>query len=377
MFLRFTALQTALLALVLAFGWQASTVQFNYGGDWSALFCAGERFANAPELPPVYRFRNSFGYDGQVYRMIAHDPLFQRGLDRYIDSPRVRYRRILIPGLAHVLALGQTAWIDAAYHALILLFTALGAYWSAQWAARAQWPPLTGVLFLLVPATLVSLDRSTVDGALAALVVGSVLYSDDRERRPWALSLVLAAACMCRETGLILVAAAVVKHFRLSYLLATIPFFAWSAFVQQHTDTDAFGLLRWIPFQGWVERMWQPRLTAPGLTGWIVLGFDTAALGATGLALWMIWRWRQYWLAEPGLWLQAIPVAFVSYPEIWSEPYAFGRTMTPFYLMLALVGVLRREARWAAPMGLVTLATLLPLAAQGKGIVRGLWEALR
>src|SRR5205807_1962513 len=71
----------AFLAVVLSFGCQALTVRYNFHGDWSALFYAG---AIRP-LPPAverehsYQIPNSYGWDGQFYHFVAHDPLLRNG----------------------------------------------------------------------------------------------------------------------------------------------------------------------------------------------------------------------------------------------------------------------------------------------------------
>src|SRR5438105_15265906 len=84
----------ALLAALLAFCWQALTVHYNYGGNWTGLFCTGARFIAPPaalDSEHIYRFRNADGYDGQMYHYMAHDPFLTRGFQSAMDSPRVRY----------------------------------------------------------------------------------------------------------------------------------------------------------------------------------------------------------------------------------------------------------------------------------------------
>ena len=172
----------ALFALACALsllGWQALTVRFSYGGNWTALFCTGSRYRPPPAAlagEHIYIFRDAAGYDGQAYHYIAHDPWFRRGFAANIDAPRFRYRRILVPALAWLVAAGRDQAVDAAYIGVTIGFVLLGAWWMAQ--AGRPWMALT---FALVPAVLVSIDRLTVDVALAALCVGFVLYS--RERR--------------------------------------------------------------------------------------------------------------------------------------------------------------------------------------------------
>src|SRR5215467_13188673 len=133
----------ALAATFIVLGWQAATVHFNYGGNWSGLFCTGAIYGAPPELADehLYLFAKA-GWDGQYYHDIAHDPLVRRELWKYIDAPRLRYRRILVPALAHVLALGCPNRIDWAYRIVILAFLFVGAYWLSRIAVRFQRRPV-------------------------------------------------------------------------------------------------------------------------------------------------------------------------------------------------------------------------------------------
>ena len=140
-----------------------------------------------------------------MYHYIAHDPWITRGAVTAMDDPALRYRRILVPALAWALALGRDSAIHAAYFAVILGFVFLGVYWLARAMLIQGRHPAWGLMFVLMPAALVSMDRMTVDVALAALTVGFVLYSSDEGPR-WKLLLILACAALARETGLLLTA---------------------------------------------------------------------------------------------------------------------------------------------------------------------------
>src|SRR5437868_7133213 len=123
----------ALLATACLASWQALTVRYSYGGNWSALFCTGSTIEVIPpalKSENIYRLPDSVGYDGQFYHLIAHDPLLRRNFSAFIDDPRYRYARILVPGLAFLLAFGQDARIDAAYLCVVWLAIFLGAYWT-------------------------------------------------------------------------------------------------------------------------------------------------------------------------------------------------------------------------------------------------------
>ena len=163
----------ALLALFISLLWQFSTVRYNFGGNWTALFCTGQVERIPPELQAhTYTFPGK-GYDGQMYRYVAHDPFLGRGYQSYVDAPRLRYRRLLVPGLALAFAGGRQGLIDGSYIAVTGMFVLLGAYWLSRWATVNELHPAWGLAFLLVPGTLVSMDRMTVDGSLAALCVAA------------------------------------------------------------------------------------------------------------------------------------------------------------------------------------------------------------
>ncbi|MEN6608474.1 MAG: hypothetical protein ABFD60_14605, partial [Bryobacteraceae bacterium] len=234
-----------LLAAVLGFGWQALTVHANYGGNWTGLFCIGSEMIPPPPSAAqgLYVFQGTPGYDGQFYRIIARDPFLRTDAPEHIDSPSLRYRRILMPVAAWLLSGGQSGLADGAYLAVNLLFVALGAWWLSQCAVLAERHAAWGLAFLAVPAVIAALDRVVLDGALAALIIGFVLYLKTEER--WKLYGVLVAAALLRETGVVLAAGLCLsllfrRRFRevLLFASAVLPTFAWYVYVHFHTHTN-------------------------------------------------------------------------------------------------------------------------------------------
>jgi hypothetical protein len=167
-----------LIAALAAFSWQFLTVHYNYGGNWTALFCI------APHMPVplflkserLYIFQNSNGSDGMVFHLTAHDPWVRHGSAEAIGGTAYRYRRILVPALAWCLAIGHDAWVHTAYYTVILASVFWGMYWLSLLLARDGRHPAWGMLFALTPATLTSIDRMTVDIAVAALDHFLILY---------------------------------------------------------------------------------------------------------------------------------------------------------------------------------------------------------
>src|SRR5712664_3738169 len=92
----------ATLALILGFCWETTLVYTLYGGNWTSLFYHRQdsRLPEEPAFANTYKFPDELGYDGQYYRIIAHDPFLNRGSVRYLDSASFRARRILVPLLA-------------------------------------------------------------------------------------------------------------------------------------------------------------------------------------------------------------------------------------------------------------------------------------
>ena len=55
------------------------------------------------------------------------------GRPPFVDNPRLRWRRILVPALAWLCALGQSDFVDSAYFGVLLGFVFLGAYWLSRY----------------------------------------------------------------------------------------------------------------------------------------------------------------------------------------------------------------------------------------------------
>jgi hypothetical protein len=378
----------ALLATILAFAWQALTVQFNFDGNWSALFQTGAAWA----LPPgqvfenTYRFENSGGFDGQFYRYIAHDPLLSKNFQGFVDFPRLRWERILVPGLAYVVALGQDRFIDAAYSAVVLAFVFLGSFWLAQYFQRHKRSAAWGLAFLLVPTVTISIERLTIDIALTAFCIGFALYAE--RQQGWQTYVILTLAPLARETGIFLIAAYVLyqlsrKHWRGAILAAAtaLPFLLWFLFVRAHTGP---GPVEWgnflpsLPFQGILLRTFQPlwlvnhetwKQTLAGL-------LDHAALLGVWFALFVsvrLLRRRKWSPLEFSIGAFALLAVLLANLFTWGEAYAFGRYLSPLLAWLAMIGLVERRLSLALPLCLVTLRVVAQITPQALGIVAGIF----
>lgn len=374
----------ALLCGLAALAGQALTVRYNYGGDWSGLFATGAQVALPPELAfeQVYRFRNDPGYDGQFYHLIAHDAFFLNGYQKHVDNPRLRWRRILIPGLAYVLALGEAEYVDFNLIGVNLAFVVLGAYWLSRYVAHYGFHPGWGLLFPLTPAVLVSLDRSTVDTALAALAVGFGLYG--AAAPSWLIYPVLAAAPLARETGVVLTGAWCLHRLlqrdwrgAAAGALAALPALAWVAFVHSRTAADHTVFASPWPLAGLLSRTLHPFQYSTH-TAWLLKAALLDYLAVLGVWAALALALRLLKKGKPGpleiaVWLFAgIFVLFLQQPQAWAETYAFGRTMSPLLICLALLAVARRFYWNLVPLAMALPRVLFQLGPQWKGILRGI-----
>ena len=366
--------------------WLALTVRYNYGGNWTGLYCTG---ANQP-VPrhliseTIYAQSLSGGYDGQFYHYIAHDPLGRTRLREYIDAPQLRYRRILVPGLAYLVAVGRGRFVDAAYVTVVLGFVFLGCYWIGRFAVLHRRHPLWGLLFLAMPAVPISIDRMTVDVALAALCVGFAVFAAEGRSRP--LFLLLIAAPLARETGLALTAAYCLwallrKDGRRAIFgaLSVLPFAAWCLYVQLHFGAQGFG---WLSAQflrdlaGVVLHPypypWGPVKNA------VVISADLLALAGCLAAIGLAFRFgvkRSGTLLECLVLVEGVVglgLALFGSRDVWVQAYGYARVLSPLLVFLALRSLKRRSWSDLAPVLLVLPRIGMQVFPQVVAVLRGL-----
>jgi len=373
----------ALLAVAAAFLWQLATVHFNYGGNWTALFCIRPSMPRPAFLAPenLYLFSGTEGYDGQVYHLIAHDPWMRKGAPAAIAGAAFRYQRIFVPALAWTLALGDDARVHAAYFSVILGFVFLGVYWLARFAATVGRSPAFGFAFLFAPATLVSLDRMTVDVALAALCAAFALYAP---RSVLKTALVLACAALTRETALPIIAAYaifLIARRRFAHALlasaSVLPAAAWYIAVSRLGRSDAPDYLS-FPFAGLVNRFLHPALySISPFKNAAATTFDYFALAGVVLAFVLSAHLALRRRSNPrafAIYALALAAMLIGSRSVWEDAYAFGRVLTPWMLLLACEYLADRPWLGLAPMLLCDPRLALNLFAQVKGVAAGLFR---
>jgi len=358
-------------AIAVVSAWQAILVHRS-GSNWTVLFCAGDKFTVPPQLAceHIHQLHNSPGYDGQFYHYVAHDPFLRRGFAPYFDSARLRYNRILMPLVAHLLALGDDRWVDCSYFAVELLAVFLGTYWLSRYSANQSRSFVWGLGFLFVPAVLVSNDRMTVDGVLASLCVAFVLFAE--RRIDWKVYIVAMLAFLTRETGGILAAACCLwllsnRRYVAAMLFATsaLPAILWYAFVIHKTNAQPLSTLvvdgaHRVPIGAVVEHFFSfpfaelaNRLLHP--TNYISCNY----LAALGIALAIALSIR---LALRPL-RDARAIAIYMFAILTSLVYVgdvngFGRVASPLLLLLTTISMSEGDITFAVPLIATALAVI-------------------
>jgi hypothetical protein len=381
-----------LLGVALLWSFQFLTVHYNYGGNWTALFRIGPQMPVPDFLKSenLYIFQGTQGYDGQVYHLIAHDPWMSKGSAAAITGAAFRYQRILVPALAWTVALGQDRWIHPAYFAVILVFAFLGVYWLGLFSTRLGHSPAWGLVFTVTPATIVSLERMTVDIALAAFTAGIIFYiGEPPASRPsgkgpgWRIAILLTGAALTRETALPIIAGYSLYLFSRKQIQSAIltaatalPAVAWFVYLVRIEPSAVSSYINWIPLSGFVERVSHPPVYAgPAWKAAIGMTCDYLALAAIAVALILAARLAllRMWNAPTAvLYCLAIAAIFIGSRGVWEEAEAFGRVLTPLLLLTAVPYFSQRSWIAFAPMLLVDAPIALTLWQQIAGIARGL-----
>ena len=374
----------ALIGIVAVLIWQALTVHYNFAGNWSGLFCAGEKFLPPPaalEFEHTYRIPNSMGYDGQQYHIMAHDPFLTRGFQSSLDVARFRYRRIFVPLAAWTLALGQDRFIDFTYYALSWTAIFLGIWWTARMAVDQGMHAAWALLFLFTGGAVATIDRMLMDGVVLAEVAGVVYCAS---RKQWRATFVLAVvAALTREVGLVTVGGLVgwlafERRFRLAAAMAAacVPAFAWYVYVFSRTTpmTDTF--VAPAPFLALMRRIVTPfHYTDIPVVNVLSTVFDYCALA--GLVWAIVYAAINFrpWLHSVQGWIGfafVALIAVVSNATIYDDPYGYTRLFSPSIYITGIDGF--RTRSWKALMPLALTAPRVGLLVTGQilRVVRGL-----
>jgi hypothetical protein len=362
-------IQVALAGMLIVILWQFLVVA-GHGWNLTALFCVGDGYPPPPALQPsLYQYRNTPGFDAQFYLYIAHDVRDEQGFSEYLDNKTLRLRRILFPALAALLSFGQPSWVTPAYVVVMWLAVLIGMYALARLCTHWGLPPVLGLCFLLIPATIISVDRMMPDVGIALATV--LLLLALAEDRLWIALLALTVAPLFRETGLAFTGAwglwfALRGMWSKAVLggLTAIPALAWMAWLRQQYGADGSFWFGW-PFEGILRRLTLYDFTqGPSFIFKLTLVLEY--LGAVGVALSFVaaialWLRGERSLALLAALVYTLGISFFAKEDMWWDAYCYTRTAGPVAVILALIALQSRRWWLAVPMLLATPRIALQL----------------
>ncbi|MDY7012712.1 MAG: hypothetical protein SVX43_03770, partial [Cyanobacteriota bacterium] len=240
---------------------------FKFGGNIYGFFRIGSILPLSPYLDRqnALIFQGELGFDGQQFLSLAFDPfLHDPDTLSTLDSPRLRYRRILYPFLGYCLGFGNLQLIPyvlIGINVLAIIFLVWLVGQDLKQTGRSTWQSL-GVL--CIPGVWIVLVFSTAD-LLNSLLGVAALYGYKKQKKGFC-GLAIAAAFLTKEISVMLGVALLLSSIReknwqqIPYLVAAfIPATIWHTYVLFKLRSQGFlGVAENLgyPFIGIGQKIW-------------------------------------------------------------------------------------------------------------------------
>jgi hypothetical protein len=292
-----------------------------------------------------------FGSDGQQYLIVAHDPLLLRGdMVRFIDAPRYRYGRILLPGVSAASCAGQSRCIPYAILAWNLVFATMIGAIAALLAhdRKVHWG--WGMVLAASGAIVCATDIATTEVCAQAFGLLGVLLATRGRVAPAAVA--FACAALGRETyGLVpfgfAAAAWLERRYRdiAAYALSVVPIIGWMIYIRPRTAIPGVdvggGVNLGFPLRGLATHV-QQFIHDPAVTGGTVSALLVAVPLLIAMARHLGWLRRDH----SGLALSGalfVGLGLLAVDAVWVRPGGFARGLDFLYPSLILCALARGD----------------------------------
>ncbi len=338
--------------------WQAET-------GFSALVRFGHEW-DARRLPAVVAHPHAIvadaGYDGQFYAQLAVDPnVLAPEVQRALDLPQYRARRILLPAIAHVFGCGS-AWAALNIFALLNL----AAWLVLAWHLRRYVAPMGMHGVAIWAACLLGLGaldsiRFSLTDLPAMLALFLAVEAWEVGRKNWA-TFYLALGGLVRETSIFAVTlfAPADAHDRGGWrgtaaraTLAALPLLAWSAWLALSLPRDAGGFAGNFDWPGFALVRQLGTCVRAIAAGDFDGRFTFGLLAAVGLAYQSCFVLRR--ATEPSAWIRVgLPFAVLFWvlgDFVWHGYWAVARACLPLTFAYNLTLPRDRHFGWRMVLG--------------------------
>jgi hypothetical protein len=330
-------LALALVAYFLA--WVAGFYQSDAG--FTVLIGFASHEDEVPAMRGVPHAHIGGGYDGQFYAQLALVPLLQDpAIDRALDNPPYRARRILFSWIADAAGLGKPAWVLQAYALQNVVCWLLLAWVLCRWIPPdnprrlALWAAC-----LFSPGLLASVRLALTDGPSMLLLACAVLVGE--HGRVWGTSAIVGLSALGRETNLFGLSMLPRPRTALQWastvgavLLAIAPLLLWQDYLFSIYRRTTFANQNQLamPFDGFIQK-WQfttRGVISQGLGSPHMLSLIATA-GLTAQAVYLLTAFRAH--RRSAWWRLAMPyvaLMFVLDFVVWGGyPGAAMRVLLP------------------------------------------------
>ncbi len=353
---RRTILVLLLVGLSYLFIIQVYAVRFNR--NLTGFACFGDYFP-APGIVDESTFvlKNSDGYDGQFYFLMAHDPFMQGPVPGYLDAPGYRYQRILYPWLAALTALGQKELIPFTLLAVNVAAVLLGSLFAILLARGYGVGPWVGLAYGYLCGLQLGVLRDLAEPLALGLMVGGIYFY--LGKKPLKAGLFLAGAVLAKEI-MILVTGALAFH---------------SLFLERNRKMFTWLCLSVLPLALWGAAIYLVLGEVAYVAGGKNIGPPLTALWAylrdlvTGVKNWrdtiygLVFLFITLWtvflacreilrrrdaLSLPFIIWAVFPLFLTS--KVWVEPWSYGRVIAALSVFLVLNFIKTQNRLYLPPL---------------------------
>lgn len=247
------ALGVILLAYVTGLAWH---VTYRHDGNVTGLFCISDEYTPPPQLDgqDLKVFHNWIGYDGQFFLWLSVDPLVRdvwlTNAFHTAEHTSYRTQRIVLPLLAHAVALGKPAALPYALLGINLGALLVGCWFFLKLLEHYDASPWWVFAYAFAPVMMIAEFR-VLSEALASSLVVIAIWALLKDRWPIAVAALCVAVLTRETTALFSVSIAAWAFLRrepgkaAAFLAPLAIYWVWSAYV--------YARLGVWPFKGGVD----------------------------------------------------------------------------------------------------------------------------
>jgi hypothetical protein len=334
----------ALVSCAMFLSWVAGFYHPGLGFSAFLMLPGGDEEYQLPVLRtiPHYQYPPRHGYDGAMYVQLAMVPLLRDpAIDRTLDAPAYRARRILFCWTAYALGLGRPAWIMQAYALQNVLGWLLLAWLITRW-----FPLDTPRAFALWAASMfshglvTSVRLAVLDGPSLLLLACAAAAAE--RGRTWLTAAILGIAGLGRETNLLgAVALPWPSGWRgwaragVAVVVIVLPLLVWQDYIwsiyRGTSVTEGAGQIT-VPFSAYLMKWRETLRNQAGIDRLTIVRQMLVIVALSVQAVYIVWtrRWTAPW------WRLAAVFAVLLMTVHWSVWEGYPGAVTRVVLPLKL-----------------------------------------